>query len=74
VTLFQCEGAWSAILRLPERRTDEEWAFELLEHAAVAIHPGHLFDIRTKSCVVVSLLPEPGEFSEGIQRLLAAVQ
>jgi alanine-synthesizing transaminase len=73
VTLFQSEGAWSAILRLPEKRTDEEWAFELLQHSGVATHPGHLFEIRTKSCVVVSLLPEPGIFSEGIRRLLAAL-
>jgi alanine-synthesizing transaminase len=73
VTLFQSEGAWSAILRLPEKRTDEEWAFELLQHSGVATHPGHLFEIQIKSCVVVSLLPESGIFSEGIRRLLTAI-
>jgi hypothetical protein len=73
-TLFQCEGGWNAVLRLPARRTDEEWAIELLGNHGVLTHPGHLFDFETKSCVVVSLLPEPNPFSEGIRRILAAAE
>jgi alanine-synthesizing transaminase len=73
-TVFQCEGAWNAILRLPEKRSDEEWALELLQRSGVLTHPGHLFDIETKSCVVVSLLPEFDLFAEGIRRILGAVE
>jgi alanine-synthesizing transaminase len=71
-TLFHCEGAWNAVLRLPEKKSDEEWSFELLQSAGVLTHPAHLFDIEVKSCVVVSLLPEQGVFAEGVRRILAA--
>jgi len=73
-TLLQCEGAWSAVLRLPEKKSDEEWAFEFLQSEGVLTHPGHLFDIEAKSCVVVSLLPEHDLFAEGIRRILGAVE
>ena len=73
-TLFHCEGAWNAILRLPAKRSDEEWALELLQNSGVLMHPGHLFDIETRSCVVVSLLPESVLFAEGVRRILAAVE
>ncbi|MCX6144600.1 MAG: pyridoxal phosphate-dependent aminotransferase [Ignavibacteriales bacterium] len=73
-TLLHCEGAWNAILCLPAKRSDEEWALELLQSLGVLTHPGHLFDIEAKSCIVVSLLPEHKVFSEGIRRILAAVE
>ena len=73
-TLFQCEGAWNAVLRLPAKKSDEDWAFELLQSVGVLTHPGHLFDIEMKSCVVVSLLPERSAFSEGVRRILAAIK
>jgi hypothetical protein len=73
-TLFQCEGAWSALLRLPAKKSDEEWAFEMLRSQGVLTHPGHLFEIETKSCIVISLLPEHGVFTEGIRRILATVE
>ena len=72
-TLLQCEGAWSAILRLPATKSDEEWGIELLQTAGVLTHPGHLFDFALKSCVVVSLLPIEEVFSEGITRALAVI-
>jgi len=73
-SLLHCEGAWNAILRLPTKKSDEEWAFDLLQRSGVLTHPGHLFDIDTKSCAVVSLLPESDLFTEGIRRILAAVE
>jgi alanine-synthesizing transaminase len=73
-TLFHCDGAWNAILRLPAKRSDEEWALELLQNSGVLTHPGHLFDIETRSCVVVSLLPEFDLFAEGIRRILATLE
>jgi alanine-synthesizing transaminase len=73
-TLLQCEGAWNAVLRLPARKSDEEWALEILQNTGVLTHPGILFNIHLKSCVVVSLLPELLLFSEGIRRILAATE
>ena len=69
-TLFRCEGAWNAILRLPEKKSDEEWAREILQSAGVLTHPGHLFDIDMKACIVLSLLPEQRVFSEGVTKIL----
>jgi aspartate/methionine/tyrosine aminotransferase len=72
-TLLHCEGAWSAILRLPATKSDEEWAFELLQTAGVLTHPGHLFDFAMKSCIVVSLLPDQKVFKEGVGRILSSI-
>jgi aspartate/methionine/tyrosine aminotransferase len=74
VSIFGCEGGWNAVLRLPATRTDEEWAQELLQAHGILTHPGLLFDFDLKSCVVVSLLPEPEIFSEGMKGILTAVR
>ncbi|MBF8295419.1 MAG: Pyridoxal phosphate-dependent aminotransferase [Bacteroidetes bacterium] len=74
VSIFRCEGAWTAVLRLPATRTDEEWAQELLQVHGILTHPGLLFDIDLNSCIVVSLLPEPKIFSESMKRILTAVR
>ena len=73
LTVLRCEGGWSAMLRLPASRTDEAWALHLLRTHNVMTHPGHLFDCDINACLVLSLLPEPETFSEGVQRICAAV-
>jgi alanine-synthesizing transaminase len=73
-TLLHCEGAWNAILRLPAKKSDEEWDSELLQNSGVLTHPGHLFNIEIRSCIVVSLLPEQKVFSEGIRKILATLE
>ncbi|MDP2886021.1 MAG: pyridoxal phosphate-dependent aminotransferase [Ignavibacteria bacterium] len=74
VSIFRCEGAWTAVLRLPATRTDEEWAQELLQVHSILTHPGLLFDMDLNSCIVVSLLPEPKIFLEGMKGILTAVK
>jgi aspartate/methionine/tyrosine aminotransferase len=74
VSIFGCEGAWNAVLRLPATRTDEEWAQELLQVYSILTHPGLLFDMDLKSCIVVSLLPDPNIFFEGMKGILTAVK
>ena len=64
------EGGWYALLNLPETRTDEDWALYVLVAEHVLFHPGYLFDFEDKDRAVVSLLPEPVKFQEGIKRLL----
>lgn len=73
-SIFGCEGAWNAVLRLPATRTDEEWAQDLLQEHGILTHPGLLFDFDLKSCIVVSLLSEPKIFSDGIKRMFTAVR
>ncbi len=69
VNLLRCEGGWNAILRLPATRSDEQWARDLLAGQRVLTHPGHLFELELRSCIVVSLLPEPEVFATGIGRI-----
>jgi aspartate/methionine/tyrosine aminotransferase len=63
------EGGWSAILKLLEGTTDEVLAETLLERHAVLVQPGYFFDLPFEG-IVVSLLPSPKEFRQGIERFL----
>ena len=67
------EAGWSAILRAPGTLSDEERALELLDKDGVLVHPGHFFDFGGEGYLVVSLLPPPAVFREGISRMLARI-
>jgi hypothetical protein len=69
-SLYRVEGGWSAVIRVPATRPEETLMLELLEHDSVLVHPGYFFDFPHEAFVVVSLLPEPGEFREGAERLV----
>jgi len=73
VTALRSDGGWSAILRLPATRTDEEWALALLEGEQVLAQPGFYFDLEGGVFLVISLLPAPGVFAGGLGRLRALV-
>ena len=62
------EGGWSAVLRFGRPQSDEELALELLDRG-VLVHPGYFFDFETDDFLVLSLLPEPEKFEEGIGQL-----
>ncbi|HEY7723733.1 MAG TPA: pyridoxal phosphate-dependent aminotransferase [Anaeromyxobacteraceae bacterium] len=62
-------GGWSAVLRVGEARDDEVLALAVLEDGAV-VHPGFLHDFDRPGHLVISLLPEPAVFDEGLSRLL----
>ncbi|HQT95246.1 MAG: hypothetical protein B7Z61_06840 [Acidobacteria bacterium 37-71-11] len=67
-------GGWSAALRVPAVVGEEELALELLEEDGVAVHPGYFFDFPSAGTLVLSLLPDPAAFAEGVRRLLARVR
>lgn len=69
IELLEPRGGWSAVLRVCDPRPDEELALELLERAGVLVHPGYFFDFATDDFLVLSLLPEPERFAEGVRRL-----
>lgn len=73
VEVLHAEAGWSAVLRIPSTRPEEEFALELLEHSGVIVHPGFFFDFRHEAFVVVSLLPAPDVFAEGVRRILERV-
>ena len=67
------EGGWYAVLRVPVTRTDEELAVELLQECSVAVHPGHFYDFAGEGYLVFSLITPPGQFREGIERVLGFI-
>ena len=74
VSIPNIEAGWSAIVRVPEVKSDEEWCLELLTEEGVLVQPGYFFDLPWGAALVLSLLPEPAIFDEGLRRLLAHVE
>ena len=72
-SVLPTEGGWSAILRVPASRPDSDWAIGLARDAGVLVHPGYFFEMRGGAFLVVSLLPAPEIFANGIARVVAHV-
>lgn len=70
-TLHRPRGGWSAALQVPALRPDEDVALDLLRRDSVGVHPGYFYDFPREGYLVVSLLPEPAIFAEGVRRLAA---
>ncbi len=69
ISLLNTEGGWYAILQLPQRYSDNEWAERMLVHWNILVQPGYFYDIEQKSCVVISLPQKTDKFEEGISRM-----
>lgn len=52
---------------------DEELASTLVREDGVLVHPGHFYEFTSDDFLVLSLIPPPDVFSEGISKLLARV-
>lgn len=74
MTLYPPEGGWSAVLRVPAILSEEELVIGLFERAQVLVHPGYFFDFVGEAYVVVSLLPRPDVFAEGLARVAAYLE
>jgi alanine-synthesizing transaminase len=66
-------GGWSAVLRLPLPPGDLDWPLLLLENVGVLCHPGWFFDLPGDGWLVLSLLPAPPLFREGVRRIVGEV-
>jgi alanine-synthesizing transaminase len=73
VSLLHADGGWTAVLRLPATRSDDEWALRLLERRGVLVQPGWLYDFEGGPFTVVSLLVSEPLFTEGVEALLGLV-
>jgi alanine-synthesizing transaminase len=71
--LSEPAGGWSAAIRVPATRPEEDLVVDLLERHAVRVLPGYFFDFRSEAWIVVSLLVRPGTFDEGLERLLSGM-
>lgn len=72
-SLLRPEGGWYAVLRVPATLPEDERVLRLLECHGVLVHPGFFFDFAQEAYLVLSLLPEPGRFAEGLFHVLADV-
>ena len=66
-------GGWSAVLRIGETLDEEQVCLELLADG-VAVQPGFFYDFERPGHLVVSLLPEPEVFREGLARVVARLR
>jgi hypothetical protein len=71
--VLRTEGGWSAVLRVPATRREEQLALELLRAERILVHPGYFFDFPRGAYVVVSLLPPQDVFDDAVARLLRFV-
>ena len=73
VTVLHADSGWSAVLRAPSTRSEEDVVLQLLEDDGVLVHPGYFFDFAHEAFLVVSLLPPTGEFADGVRRVMDRV-
>lgn len=69
IQVLPSEAGWSAVLRVPSTRSEEELVIALM-NAGVVVHPGFFFDFAHEAFLVVSLLPMPTVFVDGIHRVM----
>ncbi len=73
VEVLDAEAGWSAVIRVPSTRSEEDLVIDLIDRDDVIVHPGFFFDFAHEAFLVVSLLPEAQIFAEGVRRLLDRV-
>jgi aspartate/methionine/tyrosine aminotransferase len=73
VDVLETDAGWSAVIRIPSTRSEEDLVVDLIERDGVVVHPGFFFDFPHEAFIVCSLLPEPAVFSEGLGRVLERV-
>jgi alanine-synthesizing transaminase len=72
-SVLTVEGGWYAILQVPQTRSEEAWAIDLLRGSGVLVQPGFFYDFDSEAFLVLSLLTDPETFTAGVQRILAAM-
>ena len=70
VAVLDAQAGWSAVLRVPSTRPEEQLVLELIERDDTIVHPGFFFDFPQEAFVVVSLLPPVDVFAAGVRRVL----
>jgi aspartate/methionine/tyrosine aminotransferase len=69
---LRVDGGWCVVLRIPALIDDTDQAVAFLKGQAVAVHPGSFYGFPDRGWLVVSLLPQPEAFRQGIQRVIQA--
>lgn len=66
-TVLPADGGWSAVVRVPNTKSEDALVLDLLERDAVVVHPGYFFDFPHEAFLVVSLLPPADDFARGVR-------
>lgn len=73
-SVLDVEGGWYAMLRVPDTRSDEDWALDLVLRDHVHVQPGYFFDMSRGAHLVLSLLTPEDTFAEGVKRIAARIE
>ena len=71
--VLKVEGGWSAIMRIPATRPEEQLVLGLLDAEGIVVHPGYFFDFPREAFLVMSLFTPPETLREAVPRLLQYV-
>ncbi|HSU32495.1 MAG TPA: pyridoxal phosphate-dependent aminotransferase [Bryobacteraceae bacterium] len=71
---LETEAGWSAIVRLPSVRTEDNWTARLVEEGNTIVQPGYFFDMEQEAYIVVSLITPADEFEEGASKMRSLVE
>ncbi len=74
ISVFRVEGGWYAILQLPRKNNDEDWAEQILIKKNIIVQPGHFYDFERESCIIVSLLTISKIFKGSLEEIRKFVQ
>jgi aspartate/methionine/tyrosine aminotransferase len=69
--VLHTEGGWTAVIRVPAFRPEDELVLDLLTDERVLVHPGYFFDFNQEAYVVVSLLVPEHSFAPAVERTIA---
>lgn len=70
ISRLDVQGGWCAVLRVPAVMSGEALAVRLLEQQRVIVHPGYFYGFDGDGWIVLSPLPRPEDFAQGIDRLV----
>jgi alanine-synthesizing transaminase len=73
VDVLTADAGWSAVIRVAASASEEDITLSLLDRQGVVVYPGFFFDFPREAFLVLSLLPEPPQFDEGVRRMLERV-
>lgn len=69
-TVLRSDAGWYAVLQVPAVEPEDDLVIRLLTIDGVLTHPGYFFDFPREAFLIVSLLPPPHVFEDGITRIL----
>jgi alanine-synthesizing transaminase len=70
VTMLEPDAGWCVVLQVPATESEEHMVLRLLEEQHVLVHPGYFFDFPKEAFLVLSLLPAPDVFADGVARVI----